>query len=437
MSGGSAAFTAHSTLRHEHAVDAPRPTVTAPDRARRRARRALSKVVAVVGVGETDYPQDYHNARARERGEPVAAPPPTNYDLAVRAFRRALDDSGLHKDDIDGLAVSNVATSIEFERVGELLGLSVRWGSEVGNPELLLHNAVDAIANGHCDTVAIVYGNASRASGLTAYGGIEPSASAMYMSLRYYHPWGFSSPTAQYAMALQDYLQRFGKEEKDLAPVPIAFRKHATRNDNAVMRDPLSLDSYLAARYIVRPLRVLDCCLVNDGGVCLILRREELSRDLRHVPVTIAGTGRWSPYARHTQMPYRMLEPTWNNVARSAADCFDMAAMTPADVDFLQCYDGYSFQLPVALEGLGFCAYGEGLDFIAGGRIEVGGELPCNTSGGMLSESYVHGMNHQVETVRQLRHDADGRQVAGATSALYVHHGHWGAMSVLYQRGGR
>ena len=174
--------------------------------------------------------------------------------------------------------------------------------------------------------------------------------------------------------------------------------------------------------------------MINDGGACLILRRADMSRDLPHTPVLVAGLGRYSPYYKHTQIPFRMLEGCWENLGQSSGQCFAMAGMGPSDVDLFQCYDGYSFHLPMNLEGFGFCKQGEGLDFIKDGRIELGGELPCNTSGGMLSEAYMHGINHQVEAVRQLRHEAGRRQVNGAETAMYCHHGHWGALSVMYQR---
>ena len=167
----------------------------------------------------------------------------------------------------------------------------------------------------------------------------------------------------------------------------------------------------------------------------MILRRADMSKDLKKPPVLVAGIGRYSEGRRHTQIAYRLLEDCWTNLKNSSDESFGMAGMGPKDITHFQTYDGYSFHLPVNLEGFGFCEKGEGLDFVQDGRIEVGGELPCNTSGGMLSESYMHGWNHQVEAVRQLRHEAGARQVKGAETSMYCHHGHWGAVSILYKRG--
>ncbi len=161
-----------------------------------------------------------------------------------------------------------------------------------------------------------------------------------------------------------------------------------------------------------------------------------MSKDLRHTPVLISGIGRYGDYRGHTQMTHRpILEGCWDNLKAASGQCFDMAGMKTKDIDHFEAYDGYSFHLPVTLEGFGFCKRGEGLEFIQEGRVELGGELPCNTSGGMLSESYMHGMNHQVEIVRQLRHEAGQRQVKDVETSMFCHHGHWGAVTTIFRRG--
>jgi acetyl-CoA acetyltransferase len=393
-----------------------------------------SRRVAVVGVGETDYRLDWERAREAERAgrQLVDDPESYGYELAVTAFRRALADSGLGKADVDGLAVHPMP-GLTFERVAELLGLSLTWGGEEGHADNLIQLAVEAISGGRCETVAVVYGQCNRTAGMTTLGGVQPRL--YYMNLWYYHPWGFSGGTAQYAMTYQQYLNRFGKDEAAIAAVPIAFRANAMLNDNAVMREPLTIDDYLESRYICRPLRVYDCSLFNDGGACVILRRADLAHDLPQTPVLVAGLGRHGSYRHHTQLRFRMLDDCWENIRRSGRQCFEMARLGPDDIDVVQCHDGYSVHVPLNLEGFGFCEPGEGLDFVQDGRIGIGGDLPCNTSGGLLSESFMHGMNLHIEAVRQLRHEAGNRQVAEARTAMYCHHGHWGAVSVLYERG--
>jgi len=235
-------------------------------------------------------------------------------------------------------------------------------------------------------------------------------------------------------MAYQQYLNRFGRSEDEIAAVAVTFREHAMLNENAIMREPLTVEEYLNSRYICRPLRVYDCSLVNDGGACVILRRADRSHDLRHPPILVAGVGRHGNYRHHTQMRFRMIDECWENLRFASSRCFEMARLTTADVDVFQCHDGYSFHVPLNLEGFGFCNPGEGPDYVQSGRIALRGELPCNTSGGLLSESFMHGMNLHIEAVRQLRHDAGARQVEGAATAMYCHHGHWGALCMLYER---
>jgi len=153
--------------------------------------RRLSRRVAIVGVGETDYRCDYERARRAERaGLPLVDDPESyGYELALRAFKRALADSGLEKTQINGLAV-HPTSGMSFERVAELLGLTLTWGGEEGHADNLIQLSVEAIAGGRCDTIAVVYGQCNRSAGMTTLGGMQPRL--YYMNLWYYHPWGFS-----------------------------------------------------------------------------------------------------------------------------------------------------------------------------------------------------------------------------------------------------
>ena len=392
--------------------------------------RNVSGQVAIVGVGDTDYGEDYRAGRregARERGQAGAL---DSYGLGVRAFRRALEDSGLRKEDIDGIAVGG---PVVHQRVSEILGINPVWGGD-GPADLLIPQAVQAIASGACTTVALIYGNAQRSMG-TQYGGptIMQNQNTSYY---YFHPWGWSSQGAHYAMMFKAHQLMYGSTEEQLGTVAVTLRKHAMLNDNAVMREPITVDDYMASRYICRPLHLFDYCLVNDGGVALILRRADMANGLPQTPVLITGFGRSTAEVDATQLRDRMFDLYHAVLSASGEQCFQMAQMTAADVDHFQTYDAFSVHLPINLEGFGFCKPGEGLEFIQDGRIEVGGELPCNTSGGMLSESYMQSWNHQVETVRQLRHQAGARQVEGVETSMYCHHGSGGAYSLMYSRGG-
>jgi len=388
--------------------------------------RAMSGQAAIVGIGETDYGKDYRSARgARERG---VAGELDSYGLAVRAFKRALADSGLKKEDIDGVAVGG---PVVHQRVCEILGISPTWGAD-GGGDTLVPLATQAINSGVCNTVALIYGNAQRSMG-TQYGGSSIGQNQT-TSYYYFHPWGWSSQGAHYAMMFKCHQLMYGSTEEQLGIVPVTIRKHALLNENAVMRTPLTIEDYLSSRYICKPLHIYDYCLVNDGGVALILRRADMAKGLPHHPVLVAGIGRATAELDATQLRDRMLDLYAGVLGECAKEIFGMSRMTTRDVDHFQTYDAFSVHLPLNLEGFGFCKPGEAFDFMKDGNIEIGGELPCNTSGGMLSESYMQSWNHQVEAVRQLRHEAGARQVKDAETSMYCHHGSGGAYGMMYRR---
>ena len=392
--------------------------------------RQISDQVAVVGVGDTDYAKDYESARlARQAGQDETGAL-DSYGLAALAFRRALQDSGLKKEDIDGIAVGG---PVVHQRVCEILGINPVWGLEGAQADVLLPQAVQAIASGACTTVALIYGNAQRSMG-TRYGGghVGPDQPTSYY---YYHPWGWSSQGAHYAMMFKAHQLMYGSTEEQLGPVSRTIRNHAMLNDNAVMRTPITEEDYNNARYISRPLKIYDYCLVNDGGVALILTTKERAQDLPKPTVLVSGFGRATAEVDATQLRDRMFD-LYHSVLKASSDqCFGMSGTTTKDVSHFQTYDAFSVHLPINLEGFGFCKPGEGMEYIQDGRITIGGELPCNTSGGMLSESYMQSWNHQVEAVRQLRHEAGRRQVEDVQTSMFCHHGSGGAFSIMYRRG--
>ena len=391
--------------------------------------RPLKDVAAIVGVGDTDYAADYRTARGEATA--VGSGGGDSYVFAARAFRRALDDAGLEKGEIDGLCVGG---PLAHERLSEVLGLNPRWSSGGDAPRSLIE-AVQAINAGLCTTVACVYGNAQRSANVQ-YGGPQAMGGGGILSYVYYAPWGLTSQGALYAMMFKRHQLVYGTSEEQLAAIPVALRKHATLNPNAIMQRPLSTEDYLRARYIVEPLRLFDYCLVNDGGVAIIVQRADLARERKQEPVLISGFG-WSELTVDaTQLRPRIKDfyfPAHHNVV---AQVYPMAGVTQNDIDVYATYDSFSVHLLFTLEGFGFCGEGESGDFIQDGRIEVGGALPCNTSGGMLSESYMQSWNQQVELVRQLRGGLGDRQVEGAEVAQYAHDVAGKCMSLIYTKGG-
>ncbi len=379
--------------------------------------RDLSRSCAVVGLGETDYRQDYQAAREAARNRDPDYRPCTPEGLALKAFERALDDSGLQRKDIDGLSVSFLYGGPDARSTANLLGVQPRqFVDSIGIMAGPLPAACAAIAQGKCDTVALVYAVATRAQG-RKFGGALHRENAAPASYYYYHPWGWSSQAAHWAFAWQHYMATYGVTEEDLASVAIQMRRNAMATDHAIMHKPLTMEDYLASRYVVRPLHLYDLCLVNDGGVCLILRRADMSSGLPHSPVLLGGWGeavvgcnKMDTLVRHR------LRPQFQEAGRQA---LDMAGLTLSDVQHFECYDASTNHLVNHLEGHGFTAPGEGLEFCKSGEMAVGGSLPVNTAGGMLSGSYMHGWNHVAEITRQLRHEAGPRQIEGVEVSMF------------------
>jgi acetyl-CoA acetyltransferase len=373
--------------------------------------RELSRKAAIVGVGETDYARDYEASRARPEGYQSA----TTESLAKTAFDRALSDAGLRRADIDGLSLCTMGGS-DLRAMAGALGIEPRYAVNGGFiMDDVIPPAVGALASGKCDTIALVYAAPSR-SAARVYGGEQHGPGAPY-SYYYFHPWGWSSQAAHWAFMCTYYLNKYGATEEDLGSVAVALRRHALRNDNAIMGKPMTAEDYLQSRYIVAPLRLYDLCLVNDGGVCLILRRAEEARSLPRVPVEVAGWAHAKVAGR--KLHYLVRERLRPHLRAAGAAALGMAGLTLGDVRHFQGYDASSIHLVSQIEGYGFVEAGQGLEFCKDGQIDLGGQLPVNTSGGMLSEAYMHGWNHVAEAVRQLRHEAGRRQVPGLHASMF------------------
>lgn len=376
----------------------------------------LSARAAIVGIGESDYHRDYQAQRRKEAGYL----PPDAESLARTAFERALADSGLRREDIDGVSVSFTYGGPDARGMAAMLGLNPRYAIENGNIMAgPLPVVCAAIAAGEADTVAMIYAVASRAIG-RQYGGATygggGDGDATPASYYYYHPWGWSSQAAHWAMMFAHYQQEYGAHEEDLGQVAVQVRRHAAANGNAVMQAPISIEDYLQSRYIVRPMHLFDLCLVNDGAVCLIVRRADMARGLAHDPVMVAG---WSESRVISNKMHAMVRERLRPVMQdAAAKAFAMAGLELADIGHFEGYDASTIHLVNQIEGFGFAPVGEGLAFCAAGQMTHGGRIPTNLGGGNLSGSYMHGWSQVAEVVRQLRHEAGSRQVAGVRASL-------------------
>jgi acetyl-CoA acetyltransferase len=240
-------------------------------------------------------------------------------------------------------------------------------------------------------------------------------------------PYGLTAPAGGAAIAMQRYMHLYGATSAQLAAVPIAMRKHASRNPRAIMRAPLTLGAHQAARMVVDPLRLYDCCLISDGAAVVLIARQDRARDLKQKPVRIAGMQGTRAGRDEFIFAPRGLGIDQQTTARAAArpvdlEVFARAGVTREGVQGFYTYDAFSPLVLFALERFGYCGPGEAAAWVQNGRIELGGALPVNTSGGLLSEAHVAGWNSICEMVRQLRGTAGPSQIPNAQVL------HWGTV---------
>jgi len=228
-------------------------------------------------------------------------------------------------------------------------------------------------------------------------------------------------------------MHEFGTKSEQLGAIAVAMRKHAQRNPKAVMHGkPMTLDDYMASPMLADPYRFFDCCLETDGAAAVVVTTAERARDLPGEPVYIMGAACGQPYPADEITNRADLFRTGLTIA--APEAFAKAGVGPSDADFAMIYDCFTFEVLQQLEEVGFCKRGEGGAFVEDGRIELGGALPVNTHGGLLSEAHVLGMSHIVEAVKQLRGTADGRQVEGAEIGVVTGWGDFGDGSIAVLR---
>jgi acetyl-CoA acetyltransferase len=362
----------------------------------------FSERAAIAGVGYTEF--------SKNSGV-------STLTLATRAIMAALDDAGLQPDELDGIATHRVGDSIGSAVVAHVFGMRDphyyldQFGGG-GVSHSVVGQAALAVATGIANYV-VCYRAINARSEFRMGGTGRPPVDAI--ETQYQAPYGHLAPPQQYAMAGRAYMLKTGVDERHLGTVVVTQRRHAESNPRALMRKPLTMEDYLAARMIVEPLRLYDCCLETDGAVALLVTSAERARDLKKPPVLISGAV-WG--GGHTLFSNQQADLAATAAWRSAPRLFAMAGLTPADVDVAEIYDPFSFAVPMQLEAYGFCAPCEGGEFVMSGATALGGKLPVNTHGGFLSEGYVHGLNHACEAVSQLRGEAGPRQVAGAEVAL-------------------
>ncbi|MGO9264758.1 MAG: thiolase C-terminal domain-containing protein [Candidatus Binataceae bacterium] len=366
---------------------------------------SLKNKVAIVGVGDTEV--------GVVRGYSAT-------QLYVRAARLALEDAGLTKNDVDGL-ITCVSWAEPYlyhaEMIAEYMQIFPRYcitaPSGGGTTLAVMHHAASAILTGMCNTVLITMAD-SQVSGLSRAKAIEAMAGAGHPQFE--RPYGAPIP-GFYALVARAHQHAYGTTDEQRAAVAVACRKHASMNPAAQMRDPITVEDVLKSRLIADPLHLLDCSLVSDGGGALIMTSAERARDFKNKPVYLLGVGEGHSH-EHISQAHSFVASAAKDAGERA---YAMAGLAPKDIDVAEVYDCFTPVVIIELEDLGFCKKGEGGSFVEGGRIQLGGELPINTHGGLLSHchpGHPGSIFSVTEAVRQLRGECGPRQVQEAKIAL-------------------
>jgi acetyl-CoA acetyltransferase len=359
---------------------------------------------AIAGIGCTEF--------SRDSGVSV-------FRLATRAIKVAVADAGLRVSDIDGLATFGANDSVAPNVLAQALGMqSMSWyvdqfyGGSVAMS--VLGQAALAVSAGVADCVVCYRALNGRSE--MRLNGSAISTGRLPWDIAAKLPAGIIAPAQEIALAARSHMERFGTTSEDLGRIALLSRQHAFDNERAMMRKPMTMDDYLASRWIVTPFRKLDCCLETDGAVAVVVVSTERAKDLPHRPVTIRGAA-WgggvnvvnNGYTELSESPAKLIAPR----------LYETAGLGPEDIDFAELYDCFTYTVLSQIEGYGFAEPGGVPDKLRGGEFDrSGGALPINTHGGLMSEGYLHGMNHVYEAVEQIRGDAGQRQVQKHDVAL-------------------
>ncbi|MEU3725756.1 lipid-transfer protein [Streptomyces sp. NPDC031705] len=367
-----------------------------------RTRDDLGGRAAVVGIGATEFSKDSGRSELK---------------LAIEAVHAALDDAGLIPADVDGMVTFTMDTSPEITvaqaaGIGELSFFSrIHYGG--GAACATVQQAALAVATGVAEVV-VCYRAFNERSGRRFGSGVqqrEPSAEGA--ALGWSLPWGLLTPASWVAMAAQRYLHAYHLTPEAFGHVAVTGRRHAANNPAAYFHGrPITLADHAASRWIVEPLRLLDCCQETDGGQALVVTTAERARDLRQRPAVITAAAQGAGRRQEGMTSFYRDDltglPEMDVVARQL---WRTSGLRPSDIDVGILYDHFTPFVLMQLEAFGFCGPGEAADFTAAGA------LPLNTHGGQLGEAYLHGMNGIAEAVRQLR-GTSVNQLPGAEHVL-------------------
>jgi acetyl-CoA acetyltransferase len=365
---------------------------------------------AIVGVGFTEYSLNSKRSVL---------------SLAIEACQKAIEDAGINQQDIDGILEFNVGDSVPSESVATGLGLSevnysLDWYAGGFAPAALVANARMAVNTGLSKAV-LIYRAMNGRSGFRLGGSSGGDAFRPKLAGQYRVPYGWLTFGQNWAMWCRRHMELYGTTSEHLAAIAISQRANAVLNDRAVQRKPLTLDEYMSSRVIVEPFHIYDMALETDGACALLITSSERARDCKKKPVYIQAAAHVAKATVGDPLwadSFLWPDLTQNYTSLLAPKLYKEAGLGPKDIDVAEIYDCFTHTVLIGLEGLGFCRKGEGGPFAASGAIGLHGSIPTNTHGGMLSESYVHGMNVIAEAVMQLRSEGGSRQVSNAKVAI-------------------
>jgi acetyl-CoA acetyltransferase len=372
----------------------------------------VSTGVAIAGVGEAD--------------EIGVVPTKSALDLHAEAASNALRHAGLELGDVDALFTCGVDFTPTL-LVGDYLGITPRYSSSdsIGGSSFVahVHEAILAIQAGACEVALITHGETRRSNRKRGVAPRPAHDDPWLPDWQWERIYGVASPPAAYALAATRHMHQYGTTSEQLAEIAVATRKWASLNPRALHRDPITVEDVLASPWVVYPFHLLDCCLVTDAGGAVVVTSADRARQLGVPVVEVLGSAVAQSHYAISQMPDLTESPA--RVCGEAA--FAQAGVRPGDVDVAELYDSFTYTVLVQLEDLGFCAKGEGGDFVSGQRTAPGGDFPLNTSGGGLSYTHpgMFGIFLLIEAVRQLRGECAERQVPDAELAVVSGMGHY------------
>lgn len=362
----------------------------------------LKDATAIVGIAESPF------AKKLEASE---------CQLASEVIIAALEDAGIQPAEVDGMASYTMENTSEVDIAKNIGAGDMSFFAQVGygggaGPGVVGLLAM-AVATGQCE-VGVAWRSRKRGSGGRPWAGAQQASASGCWT----RPFGLLRPADEIAMLTRRYMHQYGATREHLCNVAMSVRKHANNNPKAIMYSrKMSRDDYMNARWISEPLCLFDNCLETDGALACVVVSAERAKDCPHPAVYIHSVAQGLPPQHQTMTNYWNDDPLRGPAWACADALYRNSDIQPKDVKVAQLYDAFSPLIILSLEGYGFCERGEGADFTNDGGIELGGRLPVNTSGGGLSEAYVHGFNLINEGVRQMR-GTSCNQVEDADSCL-------------------